>query len=191
MAGTTAFGIPYPQLADLMKITANMQALAEKVQDLLDRPFCKLILPSNFGIANNTNAPTVPFGAGSEAYKTHASMHSTVTNNTRVIAPKKGVYLVTAAASFAPSTNGFRTASIGKNGARQATEVGIYNSAALPVGANVTLPHIALEITLDVGDYVELFMFQNSGGPLNAVGDGTLTNTGNTQLSVMMQRPIV
>lgn len=191
MAGATTFGIPYPQLADLMKVTANMQALATKVDELLDFPFCKLILPSDFPVANASNTVSVPFPSGSEVFKTHGSMHSNTVTNTRVIAPKKGIYRITAVATFAPNTTGFRTASIGKNGVRQAPESGIYTNVGLPAGANATLPPVTAELTAQIGDYFELFVYQSSGGGLNLKGDGLTTTTGNTVFTVAYHRPIV
>lgn len=190
MALTTAFGIPYPQLSDDVDVSDDFRLMAEKLQDILANPTCKLILPAAFGVANNNNTVTLPFGVGSEAIKTDASMHSTTVNNTRIIPNKPGFYLFSVMVTFAPNTTGFRTCSIGKNGVRQGPENGIYNSAALPVGANATLPmaHTILQMN-GTTDYAECFAFQNSGGALNVVGDGTTTNTGNTTFLCARVRP--
>lgn len=187
---TTASGIFYPTLTDDPDVPGDMAAMAASVEGIIAIPLCKLILPSNFGVANNSNGVTIPFGAGSEARKTHASMHSTTVNNTRVIPPVAGDYVIVGNVSFAPNTTGFRTCSIGKNGVRQAPESGIYNSGAMLAGANVTLPATIAHLSANgTTDYFELFTYQNSGGTLNVVGDGTTTNTGNTMLTVYLLRP--
>jgi hypothetical protein len=153
-------------------------------------PLCRLILNANFSVANNSNAVSVPFGSSSEHIKTHSTMHSTVTNNTRIIAPVPGIYEFTAVTVFAPNTTGFRTHSIAKNGVRQGPEGGIYNSAALPVGANAPLPGITTQMTMAANDYAELFCYQNSGGPLNIIGDGNPATTANTIFCGRYLRPL-
>lgn len=182
MAGTTPLFLPYPTLGDPVRVPTDIKNLADVTNALFDSPYVKLILPSNFPVANNNNTVTVPFPAGSEALKstTHATIHSTTVNNTRIIPPRKGLYLFTATTVFALNTTGFRTHTIGKNGVRQAPEAGIYTSGALPSGANAILPTLSTVLEMNGStDYAELFVFQNSGGTLNAIGDGLVTTTGN------------
>lgn len=160
--------------------------------DSMNWPFCRLILPSAFGVANNSNSVSIPFGSGSEQFKSHASMHSTTVNNTRIIPTQPGIYLFSAVTVFAPNTSGFRTHSIGKNGSRQASEAGIYSSSSLPVGANAVLPMVSVELAMNGStDYAELFAYQSSGGTLNIVGDGTATSTGNTTFVCKYLRPLI
>jgi len=189
---TTSSGIYYPTVTDDPDVPGDMLATANSLETLIAYPFCKLILPSAFGVANSSNAVSVPFGSGSEAMKSHAGMHSTTVNNTRVIPPLAGLYEITGYTTFAPNTTGFRTHTIGLNGVRQAPEAGVYTASGLPAGANATLPSVTAHLNLNgTTDYVELFVFQNSGGALNITGDGTTTNTGNTMLVVKYLRPRV
>lgn len=188
---TTASGIVYPTLADDPDVPGDMLAMAASLETLIAFPLCKLILPAVFGVANSSNAISVPFAGGSEAIKTHAGMHSTSVNNTRVIPPLAGYYEITGNTTFAPNTTGFRTHTIGKNGVRQAPEAGVYTASGLPAGANATLPPVTAVLSANgTTDYFELFIFQNSGGALNITGDGTTTNTGNTMLTVKYLRPL-
>ncbi len=189
---TTSSGIYYPTVTDDPDVPGDMLAMANSLETLVAAPFCKLLLAANFGVANNSNSVTVPFGSGSEIMKSHASMHSTTVNNTRVTPPLAGLYRVSAITSFAPNTTGFSTHSIGLNGSRQNPEGGVYNSGAMLAGANVTLPQITAYLNCNgTTDYVELFAYQNSGGTLNGVGDGTVGNTGNTMMIVEYIRPRV
>jgi hypothetical protein len=183
MAGATALLLPYPTLGDPVRVPTDIKNLADAANGLFDMPYVKLILPSNFPVANNSNTVSVPFPAGSEALKSanHPTIHSTTVNNTRIIPPRKGVYLFTATSVIQLNTSGFRTHTIGKNGVRQAPEAGIYTSSGLPSGANAVLPTLSTILEMNgTTDYAELFIFQNSGGALNAIGDGLTTTTGNT-----------
>lgn len=188
---TTASGIFYPVITDDVDVSGDMLLMANSLETLIAPPLCKLILNAPFGVANNSNAVTIPFGSGSEAIKTHAGMHSTTVNNTRIIPPLAGYYEFQAVAVFAPNTSGFRTHSIGKNGVRQGTENGIYAAAALASGSNQPLPTVSVILAMNGStDYAELFAFQNSGGALNVVGDALPTTTGNTVLTCKFLRPL-
>lgn len=188
----TASGIVYPTLTDDPDIPGDMLAMANSIEPFIAKPFCRLILATNFGLANNTNSATIPFGSGSEQAKSHASMHSTTVNNTRIIPPIPGWYEFRAVTSFAVNATGFRTQTIGKNGVRQCPESGIYNSAALPTGANTILPQLTVELAMNgTTDYAELFAFQNSGGTLNVTGDGNPTTTINTVFVCKYIRPLI
>jgi hypothetical protein len=189
---TTASGIYYPVITDDVDVSGDMLLMANSIETLIAKPLCKLIMASGtFGIANSSNAVSVPFGSGSESIKTHAGMHSTTVNNTRIIPPLPGYYECWAVTVYAPNTSGFRTHSIGKNGVRQGPEQGIYTSSGLASGSNQPLPAVITELSANgTGDYFELFTFQNSGGALNIVGDGTTTATGNTTFVVKYTRPL-
>lgn len=188
----TASGIVYPTLTDDPDVPGDMQAMANSIESLAATPLCKLILPSAFSVGNSSNAISIPFGPGSEAIKSHTSMHSTSVNTTRIIPPFPGTYEFGAATVFAPNTTGFRTHTIGKNGVRQAPEVGVYTSTGLPSGANAPLPLVTAILDMNgTTDYAELFAFQNSGGGLNVVGDGSSSTTANTMFWCIWLRPRV
>jgi hypothetical protein len=188
---TTASGIVYPVVTDDVDVSGDMLAMANSLETLLAFPLCKLILNAAFGVANNSNAVSIPFGSGSENIKTAAGMHSTSVNTTRVIPTIPGYYEVTGNTVFATNTSGYRTHTIGKNGVRQAPETGVYTAAGLAAGANTPLPPVTSILSANgTTDYFELFAFQNSGGTLNVVGDASPTTTGNTMLLVKYLRPL-
>lgn len=193
MPGSTASGIAYAVVGDAPDVPATTLAMANSLEPFVATPLCKLILAANFGVANNNNAISIPFGSGSEAMKSHAGMHSTTVNSTRIIPPTPGIYVCKASTAFAINTSGFRAHTIGKNGVRQAPEQGIYNSAALPSGGTgCPLPIVEVELTANgTTDYFELFAYQNSGGVLNALGDGSSTTTMNTVFTVKYDRPLI
>lgn len=193
---TTSRGLIYPASTDHTRLWEHLENLATSADTAIGTataagPLCKLVLNANFPVANNSNSVSVPFASGSEAIKTVAGMHSTSVNTTRITPTVAGYYEFSAVTVFAVNTSGFRTHSIGKNGTRQASEGGIYNSAALPSGANAVLPQISVILSMNGStDYAELFCFQNSGGALNAIGDGSVTNTGNTVFSCKYLRAL-
>lgn len=175
-------GVGLRQLADAEKIGPSYEPVITK-------PIIKLILPSAFGVANNSNLVGVPWGTNSELLKSHASMHSTTTNNTRVIGPWAGFYRCTFTPVWAASNAGYRTHTIAKNGVRLAPESGWYQTVP-----NVTLPLAAVTTIVSMNgttDYVEAYVFQNSGGVVNLTGDGNVSTTANTIFEVEYIRPLL
>lgn len=92
--------------------------------------------------------------------------HSTSTNTTRytVQAGWAGYYHIAATVSFAPNATGARFARVRKNGGT----VVLRGASALSTGGALTT-EVGLNGTvyLAVGDYVELQVYQSSGGTLN------------------------
>jgi len=90
------------------------------------------------------------------------SMHSTSSNTGRMTINTAGVYLIHLTGYFASNATGFRNAYLLVNGA------GPYimeNKNA--VNGDVTLINFSAELDLAVNDYVEVQLYQNSGGALN------------------------
>jgi len=98
------------------------------------------------------------------------TLHDNVTNNSRLTCLVPGVYHPEAIVSWGSSAVGHRIARIKKNGSS------VVGSVIMPVttGGNTYHP-IFIPVRLAYGDYVELEVEQNSGGPLNVVGGGTDT----------------
>jgi len=89
---------------------------------------------------------------------------------TRITAPVTGRYLATAYTRFAANATGFRSAWILKNATDiLARETVISAAAASPTQMTVSAP--AFDLTK--GDYVELYVRQNSGGALALTRDAT------------------
>ena len=94
------------------------------------------------------------------------AMHSTVTNNSRVTIVVPGRYSFTAAVQWSASNAGYRGVGLRKNGAG-ATSPDIILSYIVNLHAVDTPIHGgAATYNLVAGDYVELCVFQNSGGNL-------------------------
>ncbi len=98
--------------------------------------------------------------------------HSTSVNNSRYTAQVAGTYLISGATGWAANSTGGRGGSFFKNGSN------LSNGGSAIVNANTTgssltvAPMPAVLVQLAVGDYVELWGFQGSGGNLATTGGG-------------------
>lgn len=100
-----------------------------------------------------------------ETYDT-ASLHSTVTNPSRLRAPVQGLYLVTANAQWSTSIVGYRQIILFVNGVRTTTELHQANGSA----DGYVYMSTSDMLVLDAGDYVEMKVTQSSGGALTLFG---------------------
>ena len=89
-------------------------------------------------------------------------LHSTSVNPSRITAPVKGAYAFDVAASFASNGTGVRYICLIINGTNKFSETQVLGSAA----DNAYL-QLSDTLYLDSGDYVEAFVYQNSGGSLD------------------------
>lgn len=139
------------------------------------------------GLKWATPASSNPTFVGASAYKTTAqtisnnsytlltfdaenfdsdSFHSNVTNNSRMTVPsgKAGKYLVSGLISFLANATGLRIIRLQKNGSA------VFYFGTYPfTGDNVPV-YLDYTIDLAVGDYLELYAYQSSGGNLNVDG---------------------
>ena len=105
--------------------------------------------------------------------------HSTSVNNSRLAAAETGEYTVKAHVTWAANAAGSRSLQLRKNAA--GSSVGgtlILDTGTLPSAGNVGFLLITVDVPLNANDYIELFVSQTSGGPLNV-----LAGSGNTFLS--------
>jgi hypothetical protein len=113
-------------------------------------------------IANNTNT-TVLFDT--EEFDTDA-YHSTSTNTGRITIPagKAGKYAINSSFFIQEAANGGRVLNIYKNGS-------VYARSQMPPDS-VSQIAVTLNLVMDlaVSDYIEVVVFQNSGGALNLYG---------------------
>jgi hypothetical protein len=108
-------------------------------------------------IANNT-ATALTFD--SERYD-NGGLHSTTSNTSRLTAQKAGKYLITGHVRWGGSSVNDRSLWIRCNGLTEIAECTSFPSNADPANMSIaTVWHLA------AGDYVELFVAQNSGGNL-------------------------
>lgn len=105
--------------------------------------------------------------------ETPTSMHSLVSNQTRITAVTAGTYLVGGKVSFANNANGRRGLRWFLNG----TTVVPASEVIGPANATGTtsLQARVMAIALGVGDYVELQAFQDTAGSLLTAVSGTET----------------
>lgn len=96
--------------------------------------------------------------------------HSTVTNASRYTIQVAGTYLIMATASFPTSATGNRKLGLNVNGANM--NGGVFTGPAM--AGNSWSACVCVEQALTVGDYVEMVVWQTSGGPLtlNSGGGG-------------------
>jgi hypothetical protein len=112
---------------------------------------------SNQGITNTTYT-ILPFNQ--ETYDT-SNFHDTSTNNSRLTIPSglSGYYYVYANLNWNGGTSGYRRQQIYKNGSTSAFEVDIAFSQ--DIWMNV---HSSTTLYLTAGDYLEMRVYQTSGG---------------------------
>jgi len=91
------------------------------------------------------------------------SMHDNVTNPTRLTCQTAGLYLIVGQVEWQSNTSGRRALSIRLNGA---TYIAISNDIAAGTNGQVVMT----TYRLNVGNYVELTAYQDSGTNLNVIG---------------------
>jgi hypothetical protein len=96
--------------------------------------------------------------------------HSTTVNNTRYVSQAAGYYDVVGVAGFAANATGVRIAAISKNGSQLSPD---FRGPAVATFAT-RIPVVLPTVLLNVGDYVELTVYQTSGGALSTDGSCTL-----------------
>ena len=104
-------------------------------------------------------------------------MHDNTTNPSRIYIRTAGKYEINGQVQIVLNSVGYRAAQVrlnaagsGSGGTQLALNVVDASSAAL-----VSLPIPTVEVDLSVGDYVEAFAQQNSGGALNTVAGSGVT----------------
>jgi hypothetical protein len=125
---------------------------------------CKVTAAGNQSIANAT---AVYINFTTTAFETDATFHDTVTNNTRITIPtgKTGYYEIYGVAVFADAANG-RQMWFLKNGAIPQLAKMIFPA---PTGYDIG-PYLSTVAYLTAGDYIEMGVYQVSGGAINVVG---------------------
>lgn len=124
----------------------------------------------------NSAVTAVSFDAENYDDGTAAGMHESVTNPTRLTCQVPGVYMVSAYGRLANSTTGVRQINIRLNGSIVVSTLTIPPSGS---GFGDDLPVVA-QLKMNVGDYVEVTIFQTSGGAVNF-------QTGNFFAAVMIR----
>lgn len=118
------------------------------------------------------NATWTAVGFVNESRDTDA-FHDNATNTSRLTVPAGlgGQYSIEAMVEFAVNATGFRIARITVNGVL-ANRLGEHSSAAVS-GNETTLNPVVGAVTLAAGDYVEVMVYQTSGGALAITGQAS------------------
>lgn len=96
-------------------------------------------------------------------------IHSTSVNTSRFTIPRAGKYVISGTYVIAASTTGSRYIAIAVNGTRKLNVPQKPDKSADGTNDGHTLSDI---LNLNAGDYVELMVFQDSGGSLNVIANG-------------------
>ena len=143
------------------------QNVRDNVEFLYEPPRCLLNHNLDQSIANNT----ITALSFNQEIADNDSMHSLLSNTSRVTVNTAGVYALTASVQFAGNTSGVRTVSIVMNGSDTLVTQDAENLGVNPIKLNVATLYY-----LDVNDYVEVRVRQDSGGALDCKSTAGLPN---------------
>ncbi|MFE2352202.1 hypothetical protein [Kitasatospora cineracea] len=143
--------------------------VTDSVAFLANPPVATLTVTTPQAGPASSGAPNAALQFDTEVVDTYNG-HSTSTNNSRYTAVVAGRYKVRAAVCWNPNSTGARVIQFYKNGSAIS-----YAQAQLPASpaTNFSIPNLEARIDLAVGDYVEAWVAQNSGGALAIVAAGT------------------
>lgn len=94
-------------------------------------------------------------------------MHDSSTNNSRIYARIDGVYLACANVAFETNSTGVRGVAICKNANGSLAFANIMTFNIWPAITTDSVGFVMIPLTLSAGDYVEMFVYQSSGGNLD------------------------
>ena len=123
----------------------------------------------NSTLVTLANSTTTVIPLQTELWDTTGTMHSTVIDTSRLVAPIDGRYLILANLGFVQNTVGRRICQVRLNAAGSGvagTIISEENHAASPLGSTVI--GTKFEYDLIAGDYIEMFGNQTSGGGLDS-----------------------
>ena len=156
--------VPYYTPSDPADLAFITQAIAERVtalHTLLDTPPRAKASRSSALATANSSWLTVPWTV--EDWDTD-NMVDVGAAPSRVTCKTAGRYDVRASVSWYPNSSGVRIVAIARNGQSVVNP----DSRVPPASGGWGTSHqLADEITLNVGDYLEIRVFQTSGGNLN------------------------
>lgn len=145
-----------------------MGVLEEGILDVSLAPAVRVFHNASQSI---TTATATALAFNSERYDqaggAASTQHDTVTNNSRLTALYAGVYAISATIEWATNATGERYVGIRYQGTTDIARQRVQASAAIPITLNVSA-HYALA----VNEYVEVMVFQTSGGALNVTVGG-------------------
>lgn len=152
--------VPVPRTFGVNEIETggNLNSLRDALLFLLNPPQAFLYQATGQSVAN---AATVAVNLDGSVWDFYGG-HSNSSNNSRYTAVVPGVYQVTAHSSWPTNATGARQVEVYKNGTA-------YNSGAQDPATQATnwsVGETTVDVFLNAGDYVEMFVQQQSGGAL-------------------------
>lgn len=145
-------------IGELVTSTKINTYLRDAVSFLLDPPSARLSHSTTQSITTGTDTG---MSLNTEAADADGG-HSTSSNTSRYAPQTAGVWDLNAAVPFAANATGKREAAFRVNGTTT------HHAAAIPAAvASRMCLNLSGKIPLTVGDYVEVVVFQDSGGNLN------------------------
>lgn len=161
-------------VAGEIEAAAFLNGLGSVVNFLMNPPRCKVQQVSP--IQSLTNNVWTAVTWDTEAYDTDA-MHNPASNNTRLVATTSGLYTMKSVIGFTGNATGIRGLQVRKNAAgnvASGTQMdGLTNETSLTAN-NATVEWLG-EVQMSVGDYLEVFAFQNCGGGMSLVNSSGIT----------------
>lgn len=156
--------VPTPRtfVAGEIETAAYLNSLGAVLTFMQNPPRVKAIATAAQSIPN---ASYTALTFGGESWDTDG-MHSTVTNTSRLTAATPGLYHVMGMVPFVANATGRRYAIVQKNGVGGATDDTV-NIVAVSSTTTSSTPLVNREIYLAAGDYIELLVYQDSGGALS------------------------
>lgn len=162
---TVPLGFPYPQATDPVDGPAQLQALAEAIDDSMVATYASLAGASAPPCARITGtAQTTVSGLGTimnfnSVYFDNDGMADLVSDPQKLTVQTAGVYAVVASATFAPNATNYREFNLRRNG----TVVSRWSSNAVNSTIIGFSPSVSGLFQMAVGDNWDFFALQVSG----------------------------
>lgn len=144
-----------------------LEDLVREVWILQDADMQAAITPPSARVYHNAaqsipNATLAALSFNSERFDTD-SIHSTSSNTSRLTCNTAGLYLITGAVAFDANAAGIRSLRVRLNGATYLANQQVNASG----GGLDSMLTVSTLYQMAAGDYVEMVVYQNSGGSLN------------------------
>lgn len=143
--------------------TVDKTNVVNAIKEIAKYPSCRVYNNSNISIPNAVYT-VLPFN--NEHFDTD-NIHDNTTNNTRLTCKTAGVYLIIGSVSFGVNSTGVRTSRITLNNTDFLATV-TNNATTIAIATRQSISAI---YKLNVNDYVELFVYQDSGNSLDIVNE--------------------
>jgi len=158
--------VPVPRTFSVseIEVAAYLNTLRDALTFLLNLPGAVLTQAAAQSVANAAWTAL----AFDNTLKDNYGGHSNTTNNSRYTAQVAGWYRVQAGGGVVAAAGGTgRGVDVYKNGAAYTAGAGVVGNSGVVHSTTTGIP-----VFLNAGDYIEIYVWQNSGGALNTNGTG-------------------